>query len=81
MLIAISEYLSVRGLTSLADLSQHFDTSTDAMRDMLNHWVRKGRVIREISGCSKGCVSCAPERLELYRWIGAAKRQIPLACL
>ena len=69
MLIEVKSYVSGRGACTLAELSTHFDTSPDALRGMLAHWVRKGKIVRENSGCSKGCMNCTPEQLEVYRWI------------
>ena len=80
MLIALQEYLSGRGVCSLAEISQHFNTSPDAMRGMLAHWVRKGKLMKEASGCNKGCLSCSTEQLEIYRWQGSS-HQIPVCNL
>ena len=77
MLIEIREFLSSRGGCTLYELSVHFKTSPDAMRGMLAHWQRKGKVVQEDSGCSKGCSSCTPEQLEVYRWENTGAR-IPL---
>lgn len=77
MLIDIRDFICARGVCSLYELSTHFKTSPDAMRGMLSHWERKGRVVQEQSGCSKGCVSCSEEHLEMYRWCGAGNK-IPL---
>lgn len=68
MLLEIRRFLIQRGICTLSELTDQFHSDPDAMRGMLSHWVRKGQVIREQSGCSKGCVSCAPEQLEVYRW-------------
>ena len=77
MLIEVQVYLSSRGVCSLAELSNRFNTSPDAMRGMLSHWIRKGKVVAEAAGCNKGCISCPPEQLEMYRWQGSTQ-QIPL---
>ncbi|UYM15746.1 FeoC-like transcriptional regulator [Endozoicomonas euniceicola] len=81
MLIALRDHLSSQGIASLAELSERFDVSPDAMRGMLSHWIRKGKLIREQSGCSKGCVSCSPEQLEMYRWLETGADSIPLCQL
>lgn len=78
MLIALRDYLCSRGVVTLAELSLHFNVSPDAMRGMLSHWIRKGKVLSEQPGCSKGCVSCSPEQLEIYRWSDASANSIPL---
>ncbi|MGI9276970.1 MAG: FeoC-like transcriptional regulator [Endozoicomonas sp.] len=68
MLIEVKSYVSGRGACTLAELSTHFDVSPDALRGMLDHWIRKGKMVCEQSGCSKGCMSCTLEQLETYRW-------------
>ena len=78
MLIALRDYLSSQGVATLAELSLRFDVSPDAMRGMLSHWMRKGCLVLEQSGCNKGCVSCSQEQLEMYRWHGASTQAIPL---
>lgn len=78
MLIALRDYLSSRGTVTLAELSLHFDVSPDAMRGMLSHWIRKGLLSTEPSGCNKGCVSCSPEQLEIYRWKETVTDAIPV---
>ena len=78
MLIALRDYLNRRGIVTLAELSLHFDVSPDAMRGMLSHWIRKGMLTMEQSGCNKGCVSCSPEQLEIYRWKETAADTIPV---
>ena len=77
MLIEIRKFLSERGVCSLLELSKHFKTSPEAMRGMLAQWQRKGKVIKEYSGCQKGCSSCSPDQLELYRWQNSELR-IPM---
>lgn len=84
MLIPLKNYLAEQGQVSLADLAKHFISSPDALRGMLAHWVRKGRVCKETLGCNKGCASCPPEQTEIYRWLGpraAQPGQIPLCQL
>lgn len=84
MLIEIRDFLKGQGVCSLSELSTRFGTSPEAMRGMLSHWQRKGRVVCErpgcASSCNKGCVSCEPEQLEIYRWQGS-EQQIPLCAV
>ncbi len=79
LLVKLRDYIAQQRVCSLADLSQHFHSDPDALRGMLQHWLRKGLIAREQSGCQKGCVSCAPEQLETYRWLaGEIDQKIPL---
>lgn len=65
----LQTYLRTHPQTSLEELARQFQTDADALREMLNLLIRKGRV-RKLAGkqCG-GCHSCAPESLELYEWI------------
>ena len=81
MLIKIRDYLKQQKVCSLADLSVKFNTTPEAMRGMLSHWLRKGQLSCEqpvcFVACKKGCVSCDPAELEIYRWQGKVQ-QIPV---
>lgn len=78
MLIAIRDYFKAHPVCTLAELSTVFHTSPDAMRGMLLHWLKKGRIVCERGGCGAtcskrsnkkpGCMNCRPEELEIYRW-------------
>ena len=82
LLVRLRDYIASRGVCSLADLSQYFHSDPDAIRGMLQHWQRKGLIAREQSGCQKGCASCAPEQLEIYRWRAEPDAQkIPLCSI
>lgn len=81
MLLMIRDYLQERGVCSLAEISAHCKTSPDAMRGMLSHWQRKGLISTVPTRCQKGCVSCSPEQLQWYRWVGADPACIPLCQL
>ncbi|MBT3057818.1 MAG: sugar metabolism transcriptional regulator [gamma proteobacterium symbiont of Ctena orbiculata] len=72
MLSAIRDYLSKRGQATLADIALHVDADPDAVRGMLQQWVRKGRVEqRKVeAGCGTSCQRCSPEATELYVWRG-----------
>ncbi len=84
MLIKIRDYLQQHKVCTLADLSVKFNTSPEAMRGMLGHWLRKGQLCCDRSSCllacNKGCISCDPAELEIYRWLGKSS-QIPLCAV
>ena len=81
MLADLRDYLARSVVASLRDLTLHFDTAPDAIRDMLGVWLRKGRVRRvdpttiAAPGCSSGacsgCSRCADPatEAELYAWV------------
>ena len=72
MLSAIRDYLLLRGEATLADIALHLDAEPDAVRGMLEQWVRKGRVeCRKIkAACGTHCSRCDSGTTELYVWRG-----------
>ncbi|WP_051785947.1 FeoC-like transcriptional regulator [Endozoicomonas numazuensis] len=80
MLLPIRDFLSDKGVCTLAELCQHFAVDPEAMKGMLGHWVRKGKLVEEQSGCKQGCVSCAPEQLIVYRWMSSSPYDLIPVC-
>lgn len=72
ILADIRSYLERRGQASLADLALHFDSDPDALRGMLQVWIRKGRVSKgtATAACGSSCCRCDPAATELYTWLG-----------
>ncbi len=72
MLALIRDYLRDRGEASLADIALHMDADPDAVRGMLEQWVRKGRVevIKAQAACGTRCTRCDPASMERYIWRG-----------
>jgi putative ferrous iron transport protein C len=71
ILTEVRDYVRSRGQVALRDLALHFDMEEQAMRGVLEHWERKGKLEKMPpgTGCS-GCSGCAPETVEIYRWAG-----------
>jgi predicted ArsR family transcriptional regulator len=71
LLSRIKEYLSERGQATLADIALHVDAEPDAVKGMLQQWVRKGRVEqRKVeAACGTSCNRCDPAAMELYVWL------------
>ena len=69
ILADIRNYLRQRGQASLSDLALHFDSDPDAIRGMLDTWVRKGKVSKLDGGntCG-GCNQCDATANEIYQW-------------
>ncbi|MBC8259937.1 MAG: FeoC-like transcriptional regulator [SAR324 cluster bacterium] len=69
----LSTYLKQVKQSAIYDLSLHFHSSPDSIRQMLKLLERKGRVqkLPEGSSCNGGCCKCETDTLEIYRWIGA----------
>jgi len=82
ILSEVRDYLQERGQASLQELALHFDSDPDALRGMLEHWIRKGRVTRHqaAASCGSSCTQCDPAAVELYVWGDSRNREqaIPL---
>jgi hypothetical protein len=67
----IKRYFAERRMASLADLSVHFGVEPDAMRGMLEQWIRKGRLNKLPQGvaCQGCCEACNSDKLEIYQWM------------
>lgn len=77
MLLDLRNYIKQRGSVSLLELSLHFSTPADALRGMLQHWLRKGVIqITGNVGCQKGCCGCDPAQVEIYCWQGQDTNKI-----
>lgn len=66
----VREYLQQRGQATLGEMALHFDIEPDALRGMLDLWVRKGRVHKRLAtaACGSSCGQCRPEATEIYTW-------------
>ncbi|VAW72807.1 hypothetical protein MNBD_GAMMA14-1043 [hydrothermal vent metagenome] len=66
----IRHYLEARGQATLADIALHFDADPDAVRGMLEVWIRKGRLHRHraTAACGSSCHQCDPAATEIYVW-------------
>lgn len=70
-LTEVKAYLVDRGRASLADIAIHFGSSPDAARQVVQHWVDKGRVRVSAAGsCAgrSGCC-CAKKAEEIFEWL------------
>jgi hypothetical protein len=66
----IKRYLMKRPFATLRDIALHVDAQPDAVRGMLEKWVRKGKVAKQLatSSCGSSCSKCDVEATEIYRW-------------
>jgi len=76
----IRQYLEQRGQATLADIALHFDTDPDAIRGMLEVWMRKGRIHRRMAttSCGSSCSKCGMAATEIYIWRNAKGDTAPL---
>lgn len=66
----IRNYLEQRGQATLGDIALHFDAEPDAVRGMLELWMQKGKVHRQMAtaSCGDSCSQCDPSATEIYVW-------------
>ncbi len=71
ILSEIKKYLMQHKRVTLGDLAWHFDTEPEAMKGMLEQWIRKGKVLKiDVQACcSKTCGKCCDgTAMEIYEW-------------
>lgn len=75
ILSQVRDYLKLRGQCTLSDIALHFDADADAVRGMLDVWIRKGKVEKRsaTASCGTSCQSCDPAATEVYFWVEPAK--------
>jgi hypothetical protein len=77
ILSEIKDYFKERSAASLSDLSIRFNVEPEAMRGMLDQWIKKGRVrkVDHACSCSNCCSNCKSDHLEIYEWRGERSGQ------
>ncbi len=70
----VKRYLAARKVAPLTDIATHFDLNPDAVRGLLDVWIRKGKVKQisaDASCCTKGsCSGCSENgHQEIYEWV------------
>jgi putative ferrous iron transport protein C len=70
MLINIKNYLQKKQTANLQEIAWHCQQSLEITRDMLQIWLRKGKVkiCPKPVGCGSKCQQCQPEFAEVYEW-------------
>lgn len=76
----IRRYLEQRGQATLADIATHFDADPDAVRGMLELWMRKGKIHKQMAtgSCGSSCTHCDPATTEIYVWNEQRRDVIPV---
>jgi hypothetical protein len=72
MLLALKSYLMTHNSVRLEELSNHFNEDPNVIQDMLEHFIRKGQVIKQTptpacDNCTMGC-SGGLEQFTIYQW-------------
>lgn len=70
-LLEIKRYLMQVKICSLSSICAYFNADPDVLRQMLNHWVRKGcvRKCAKTAACGSSCAKCSPLITEIYEWL------------
>ena len=69
MLTDLKGYLVERRAASLSEIALRFHAAPEALRPMLEVWIRKGKVRRSGGVKCGGCASCAAADIEIYEWV------------
>ena len=67
----LKDFMLEHRVVSIEDLIIHLDTDPDTIREMLEVWIRKGKV-RKIEDMEKICHKCPQCQMmagEFYEWI------------
>ncbi len=71
LLSELNRYFARHERVCMADLVNHFNTSPEAMRGMLDMLAAKKRIKRVMVQIDCGaCSKCDPKQLEIYEWTG-----------
>ncbi len=67
----LRSYIKQQNRVALSELVNHFKIDADALRGMLDKWVKKGQVrkLSRESSCGTSCCKCDPALTELYEWV------------
>ncbi len=70
ILSELKDYVKSRRQVSLKDAALHFDVEPEAIRGMLEFWVRKGKISKHgnDAACAGGCACSFKEDQEMYVW-------------
>lgn len=70
ILSEMKRYFMQHKRVTLGDLAMHFDAEPEAIKGMLEQWIRKGRVIRLAvhASCNQTCCKCDASAMEIYEW-------------
>lgn len=70
-LLDIKHHMMQVRITSLSSLCVYFNGDAGVLRDMLAHWVRKGKIRQcmKTPQCGVKCGQCSPLLTEIYEWV------------
>ncbi len=70
-LLDLKYYLTRVKMASLGSLCSYFNGDEELIRQMLGHWVRKGKVrqCKKTSNCGVHCMQGSTLFTEIYEWV------------
>ena len=70
ILSAIRDFLRMHGQASLADIARQVNADPEAVRAMVEVWVKKGQATRLLMSnkCGTHCRQCDSAQMEIYIW-------------
>lgn len=71
MLADMRTYIQQRKRASLLDMAHHFHINPCVVQDMLQVWVRKGKIkpVVKPTGCGTTCHKCDMSLTQVYEWV------------
>lgn len=71
MLLALRDFIKKVKIASIEQLSREFHVSTDALEPMLDIWINRGVVKKQVNATcnSVSCFACGIKNLAYYQWI------------
>jgi len=66
----IGHYVQEHRQVTLSQISLHFNAQPDAVRGMLETWIKKGKISRQMAtaSCGETCQQCDAVHTEIYSW-------------
>lgn len=71
MILTLKYLLIQQGKCSLKDLATQLGISSELTRDMLQHYLKKGKIKRcsSMLNCQRSCGACSTKLDEHYEWV------------
>ena len=75
MLISIKKFMEEKYVANLEQIAAHIHQDPNTTRQLLEHWIRKGKLekLPSPAGCGTRCQQCRPKYAEVYKWQGEGR--------
>jgi putative ferrous iron transport protein C len=66
----IGHFVEKRHQVTLDEVARHFSAQPDAVRGMLEVWISKGKISKQLTtaNCGSSCRQCHAASTEIYIW-------------